>query len=442
MNRIVASVGLVALGAASVQAQSAIQGPAPKWWSVSATVRGFYDDNLNTQRNPTSRDRVWGGEITPSVGVSLGNSQTTFTADYVYGFLYYDHKPLGNTEKYDQTHTFNANLSHAFSERYSVRVKESFVVGQEPDALRTGVAFPTPFRVSGNNIANSGGIIFNAELTPVFGVELGYNNNWFDYADNFSTRGFIPGVQGSKNVDQFGNVIPSNSGTLDRIEQTPYFDLRWHVAPETVAKVGYQFGQVNYTANEPIQGNVLVPASITRSPIRDNRSHAVYAGLEHQFRPDFFGNIQAGASYYDYYNLNQTSIGPVGSASLTYVYALESTLALGVQYGRSATDVVGSSPGKFVHDTDSAVVFAALRQRIAPNFFGRLTGNFQNSSFNGGGPGFNNKTEQFYEFGADLEYKFNSHFSAHAGYDFDHLDSDLGRSYFRNKVYIGATASY
>ena len=46
-------------------------------------------------------------------------------------------------------------------------------------------------------------------------------------------------------------------------------------------------------------------------------------------------------------------------------------------------------------------------------------------------------------YGGNLEYRFNPHLSAQVGYDFDHLDSEIAnRTYFRNKVYIGATASY
>jgi hypothetical protein len=49
----------------------------------------------------------------------------------------------------------------------------------------------------------------------------------------------------------------------------------------------------------------------------------------------------------------------------------------------------------------------------------------------------------FFLFGADLEYRFNEHFSTHAGYNYDRLDSDVGgRSFTRNRVYIGVTASY
>jgi uncharacterized protein (PEP-CTERM system associated) len=126
---------------------------------------------------------------------------------------------------------------------------------------------------------------------------------------------------------------------------------------------------------------------------------------------------------------------------LTYVYAPESYLQAGFQEGRAATDIVGSSRADLVRDTESSVLYATVRHRIIPNFFANATGTFQHSVFQGGS--IDGKAEDLYEFGVNLEYQFNPHISAHVGYDWDHLDSDVDlRSYTRNKVYIGATASY
>jgi len=45
--------------------------------------------------------------------------------------------------------------------------------------------------------------------------------------------------------------------------------------------------------------------------------------------------------------------------------------------------------------------------------------------------------------GLNLEYRFNPHLSAEAGYNYDRLDSDLQtRGFDRNRVYIGVKASY
>lgn len=440
MNRIIASVGLVALGAASVQAQSSIMPPPAKWWNVAATVRGFYDDNINTVPNSSGdKHHAWGYELSPKVGVALGNDQTTFTAEYRYSFLYYDHQLLGNSTHYDQDHIFNALLTHAFNERYSVQVRDSFVIGQEPEALRWDAAFHTPFRVSGDNIVNSGGITFEAELTPLLGLELGYDNNWVDYHDSLSKA--TPG----KNLDAAGNVVtPSLSGALDRVEQWPHLSLLWHVQRDTTASLSYQFGQISYTGGESILGSGDFASATAVSSDRDNRVHRVYLGLDHKFNPNLYGSVQAGGAYYDYYNVDVTSFGPYARLSLTYVYMPESSVEVGFQESRAATDVVGgTTKDNLVHDAEDSIVYGALHQRIIPRLYGNLRGSYQHSSFDGGGTEFNHKTEDFFEFGADLDYHFNPNFSAQVGYDYDRLCSEIaGRTYTRNKVYIGATASY
>src|SRR4051812_1156235 len=171
MKKIVASVGLVALGASGVHAASPspLDSEAPKPWTLSVKLRGFYDDNYQAVPSgplpPGEHRGSWGFDVSPGVAIDLPLDQTEIKASYVYGFKYYEHKPSGNSENYDQDHTFNMSLDHAFNERYSVSVKDSFVVGQEPDTLRAGNTYDTFQRISGNNIRNAGSLDFSAEMT-------------------------------------------------------------------------------------------------------------------------------------------------------------------------------------------------------------------------------------------------------------------------------------
>src|SRR5262249_9734189 len=144
----------------------------------------------------------------------------------------------------------NIALDHAFTERYRIGVRDSFAIGQEPDVLRTENAFTTFQRIPGDNVRNYGSIVFNADLTRLFGLEVGYDNSFLDYS-----------YSGSKFNDN-GVVIPSNSGVLDRVENGIHVDSRWMICPETVAVFGYKFRDVSYTADEEIgqeliQGGVL-----------------------------------------------------------------------------------------------------------------------------------------------------------------------------------------
>src|SRR5262249_25553528 len=150
-------------------------------------------------------------------------------------------------------------------------------------------------------------------------------------------------------------------GTLNRDENYAHFDARWTVSRDTVAVLGYQFGDVIYLPTvgtndpncalvDPVGTNLT---HLATSSFRDSISDTVYAGADHTFGPQFIGSLRAGASYYDYYNdpNSANGFGPYGSASLTYTYAHESTFNVGVQEGRIASSV--SSQKALVHDTES-----------------------------------------------------------------------------------------
>jgi hypothetical protein len=453
MNKFVATVSLVALSAATVRAQSSytqpgqnlsVSGPPPKWWNIAATVRGFYDDNANTAPNgSTNNARIgtFGYEVTPSVGVDVGNQQTTFSAGYAFHFLYYEkalsstfgpHGVSEATTKHDMDHTFTAALSHAFTERYSVHVTESFVIGQQPDALRAGNAITVFQRIPGDNIVNAAGITFDAELTPVMGLQLGYNNALYDY-----------------HADEL-------SGPLNRIENYAHADLRWTLSHQTVGVVGYQFGDIIYTGSGPfanpfgIDNNPPIPG-LPGISIRDTISHTGYIGADHQFLPNLTGTVRGGVSYYDYYHDSSASdLGPYAQVSLTYTFAPESTLSIGFNEARNASSLTGVQNGgnnSFVHDTETSVLYGGVVYRIIPRLYGSVRGTFQNSTYHGGGPGIDGESDRFYEVETDLEYRFCPNFSVHGGYIYDQLCSSLApvvgpRNYDRNKFYIGATASY
>ena len=82
MKKIVASVGLVAVGASAIQSASAQDIAAidkSKPWSVQATLRGFYDDNTGTIADdipiPSGQHRdSFGFEVSPAVALAWANS--------------------------------------------------------------------------------------------------------------------------------------------------------------------------------------------------------------------------------------------------------------------------------------------------------------------------------------------------------------------------------
>jgi uncharacterized protein (PEP-CTERM system associated) len=115
---------------------------------------------------------------------------------------------------------------------------------------------------------------------------------------------------------------------------------------------------------------------------------------------------------------------------------------VGFRHDRNATDVVGEiSPGNFVLDQESSVVYGQLTHALAVNLSGSLLAQYQYSTFNGGA--FNDQVDNFFLVGVNLDYKFTQHVSTEVGYNFDRLDSDItNRSFSRNRVYFGVRASY
>lgn len=431
MKRIVTSVGIAALGAACIQNASAqgIGGDGSKPWTVSASLRGFYDDNINTAS--VGEIDTFGFEVSPSFAAQLAMDQTTLSFAYTYAIKFYDQKPdPSRSSRIDQTHTIAARLLHALSERTSVSVTDSFVIGQEPDFIRVGNGGgASPMRISGSNIRNFGAINFNHEFTRTFGIEIGYANALYDYDDKGAT------------INTNGTVTFSQSGLLDRLEHSIHLDARWNVRPTTVALVGYQFSFDNYTGDEPIGVIAGAPPTLVMSENRNSRSHYGYAGIEHTFRPDLTGRLRAGARFTDYYKSpdQETSVSPYVNASLDYLYARDSRVQVGISHDLNATDAFSVLGSSITSDQESTVVYASLTHKIRPALSGSLMVQFQNSTFNGGV--FDSISEQFYLLSAALEYQVNRHVSATLSYHHDRLESDL-RQYDRNRVYLGTTITY
>jgi len=443
MKKIVASVGLAALGASSLQAATlpAIVAEEGKPWTISATLRGFYDDNFNAA--PDAADlgdyerHSLGFEVNPAITLAFPLGQTAIGLGYSYSYKNYENRPVGSDSHDDSSHTFNVSLDHAFNPRFGLAVRDSFVIGQEPDLLRTGNAMTTFQRVPGDNMRNFGSIDFRGMLTEVIGFEVGYANSYFNYDDDDPID------------DGFGSVAyPSLSGLLDRLEHAVHLDGRFQVQPQTAAILGYQYRDIDYTGDEVIAGALPAdPDFSIFSEDRNSRSHYGYAGLEHSFDSNLTAALRAGAHYTDYYNddTQEGNWSPYALASVRYTYRPDSFVEVGVTHDMNATDIIGADTtgdDGFTVDQESTVVYLSLNHRFSPRLLGTVLGQFQNSTFNGGM--YDGESEQYYMAGVNLEYQFNRYFSAHAGYNYDMLDSELGdiRDLHRNRVYIGVTARY
>src|SRR6266852_561988 len=261
MKRLIASAGLVAVGATGLQAAYA-PGLTPmetsKTWSVAASLRGFYDDNYNTAPSHPSNPLIpnakgsFGAEISPQFALNIPGDQTYVGASYVYTLRYYEARANNNT---DHTHQFDAKLDHRFSERYRVVLSDSFAYSQEPEVLESNGTVTTPLRTSADGLRNQVNLDFTGQITELLGFEAAYQNIWYDYFQNASDF--------AKQFPASGG-IGSHGALLNRIEHL--FDIKgtWQVQEHLLAFAGYKYGIVNYTSKDPVDV-ALDPGSI-----RDN----------------------------------------------------------------------------------------------------------------------------------------------------------------------------
>lgn len=459
MKKIFVSTGLAALGALVLPAANGqgLDVVSPKAWSISGTLRGFYDDNYNIA--PT-RKGSWGTEVLPTVSVNLPLRQTDMGIRYTYGLYYYNDRDQLGVDPFDQTHQVDVWLQHAINERWKINFTDTFTYGRSPD-LTTTVGTPTTYRINSDNLANHANISLDTQWTRLFGTSLHYGNDYYTYDNSGATivaspssmpafQSNIPGNHAG--YAAFGNVSGASlAGLLNRVEQNVGLDLNWTLSPETLFFVGYTFSWVNYIGNEPIailnyQNSAHTPESyVYNSNARDGVTQEGHVGLSRQLTGNLSLALQAGASYTDNSNdpfNNSQVVSPTANVSLTYTYSPGSYVQVGVGQAHNATDVTQpGATGGLTQYQDTTTVFADLNHKLTDKLIGSFTGQYTHSTFEGG---FNSsQADDAVNLGANLTYEITRHFSADLGYNFDDLFSGIaGRAYVRNRVYLGMTASY
>ena len=432
MKKFLVSVGLIAAGTASLQAAY-----APDWdstsasmWSVSGTLRGFYDDNYETASSGPAKQASLGFELSPQFELNVPLQQTELGMRYIYGLYYYQKREELGENPIDQTQQFDLWVDHAFTERWQARVQDSFVMGQEPELIDPRLSVLT--RTEGNNIGNTGTLILDTAWTRLFSTALKYQNSFFDYQNSGATTATLA-TQGA-----------SYAGLLNRIDQTVSLDLQWHVAPETVAFFGGSFEWVNYTGDEPIAIDPITSA-IYYSSSRNSRSYYGYVGVQRSMLANLSFTAKGGVQYTDNYNdpSGATALNPYADLSLIYTYLPGSYAELGFTQMQNATDQVSPDPsnGSIAMSTESSTVYVSINHKLTAKLLGTVIGQWQHSVYNQGF--YNNQADDYYSLGVNLSYSFNQHFSVDAGYNFDDLTSKIpDYNYTRNRVYLGVTAAY
>jgi len=411
MKKIITSASVVLLGTAGVQAAFApglSSAEQTKPWSIQASLRGFYDDNIATQPSGPLKQDSFGFEIKPTFRLNFPMEQTFASLAYTYDMKWYENR----SNSADHSHLASANLSHAFAPDYKLDLNDSFVIAQESELIDKDIRTTPLLRLNGNNINNTASANFEGKIIPKLNFLVGYENRIYDYSENFYSL------------------------ALDRMEHMATLNLRWQVVPQTVGIFGYQFGMTDYTAK---------PQGGTDPTWRNSQSHFIYVGADQNFTPQLNGSIRAGIQITEYPNAKNagsaftkdSGITPYADAKLKYAYTANSNVEMGIKHQKSATDMIAGL------DQEATALYGTVNHQILPKLMGTLMSQYQMSSlFNGLGT-FQSLEETYFTLGAYLDYQINKFLSAEAGYNFDWVDSDNAmRTFTRDRVYLGVRASY
>jgi hypothetical protein len=425
MKNMIYAAGLLTAGVASLALSTSLQAQdGTKRWTLGLGVRGFYDDNIFTRPDRTDpvsglplRLESWGIDVSPSINFDIPLEQGRLDFGYTYGLRYFTDRP---GDDIDHSHLFTGNFTHNFSPRYKLGISESFAMAQEPEQLATSAAgVPTFFRSNGDNIRNSGGIIFTAQISDPISLDFSYNNNYYDYDD------------------------PQYSQALDRIEHLIGANFRYQFRPTTFGLIGYQYGIYDYTSSRPA-GQLLDPQT------KDQNSHFIFIGADHNFTPKFVGSARVGVQIAEWDQLGvaldqtETQTTPYADASVTYTFSPGNSVRAGIKYQRNATDLFDEYL-RPVLDTETASGYLTVTYKITEKLSVAGTGLIQNAKFFAPGSVVDGQDELYWNLGITFSYHFTRWLAGEASYYYDNLDSDIlqgWREYDRNRVFFGVRLTY
>jgi hypothetical protein len=393
---------------------------ASKWWTISASLRAFYDDNYAFQTDGPNRKGSQGLEISPTLSFHLPLERTLIKGDYTYRLNYFGDRP---DPAIDQYHDFFARVNHKFSPIHSLNVEENFTFSNEPQIGGNNAAQAT-FRRDSDWFRNRFALAYNTRFNPRLGLEVGYDLTAYDYVADTGTN--------------------SLSALLDRLEHLIRIEPQYFLSETTFGFLGYQFGFSDYTSDKLISREVENPFNIDPpfitvydpGSIRDTVTHYGYVGVQHAFNRLLNGAARLGVIYADHFKLEETSLSPYADLSVTYNYLPGSSVRLGLKHDRSATDNAGAA------DQIATTTYLSVNHRITPRITAATLVSYQLSELSGGsldGSGYS-----YLSFSVSLDYKITENVFANMAYQYDGIssDSNVYADATRNRIWGGVRVAY
>ena len=359
---------------------------------ITASVRGGYDDNVNT----ATLDRQ--GSTFVNVNLALtyafGSPRTSISLQTNGGITDYFDQPGGIN--YDFNPNVNFSITYKATPRLTLALTTYAAYQNQPDFVdsaglnrRTGAFFYTTNKFSAS-----------FRWRPRFTTVTSYTLGTVYYAD------------------------PAQGDFENRFENTFGNEFRFLVWPTTTLVAEYRLGVITYVTDT----------------LRDSLSNFFLAGFDHSFSPRFNVSTRVGIEIRSYTNLDNNKMDPYFEGILTYALGPRSSLSWNSRYSIEEPDIIESQSRTTFRSglTGSYNITSRISATLAAYYEHDV--NDASVSFFFVSPAF---TEDSLSLSISLRYAINHTWGAELGYDFTDVESGMPSfGYDRNRFYGGVNFTF
>jgi hypothetical protein len=368
-----------------------------KFYTISASLRETYDDNVDTTAHKVSALET---NLSPSLLLDFPVLGSDFSARYTFGLTYYSRGGQGgisagnNGGSIDLNHEFVARYSHSFSDRFEFDISEQFRYFSEPSLYEsTG----TPFR-DGNYVSNAITTDFNAQWTPLFSTTTTFADTVIKY-------------------DEAAVAQQENS-----VENTGSHSFNFAILPKVTASIGGLLDTITYDTAD-----------------RGYTNYTLFVGGQWQTLPSLSISLRGGGSY-TLASQQKGSTSPYAAADVRWSFGQRSLLTFSYAHDVVPSDQEGTD-GQLA-DRFSGDFTYAVTPSLSAHLLGTLTMSQIGEQLIVGSdiPAYN---ETDYALDVGASYQYNSFLGFDGGIIISGVSSGLNeRDYDRQEVYLGLRGTY
>jgi hypothetical protein len=358
----------------------------PRGLTLSTSIVGGYDDNVNTSSTGGSSSLYTSGSAALSYTFGTPRTQVSLTTGG--GVMYYFDRTGYNPNAY-----LGLSLTHKPSRRMTLSLSVFASYQTQPD-LSTNLGSNQQL---GSFIHSTDTISLDYSWMPRFSTVTSYTLGLLEY--------------------------DSSAGSLqNRMEYTFGEQFRYLLWPTTTGIGEYRFGIIDYES----------------APL-DSTTHFLLAGLDHTFTPRLNATLRGGVELRSSES-NGFQPGPYFESTLTYILRHNGSVIWTNHYSIEESDMPGASSRPSLR-TGLTLNYGFTRRLSASLALFYVHGGNQSGS--GSSSSGSSSTEDTLDIAPSLHCLITRRLSADVGYHYTKVDSgSLFGSYSRNNYFAGLNFSF